>query len=162
MRAEGAVNPTSWAPPGEPDSVPGPGHRAGPAGDRAAVAVELASVSHSFGPLAVLDRIELAVRARELVAIVGPSGCGKSTLLELVAGLRQPTAGRIEVDGACGGQGRLEGWAYMPQGDLLLPWLSAVDNASLALRNRGASRAAARRDAHPLFERFGLAGFERT
>ena len=48
----------------------------------------------------------------------------------------------------------------MPQRDLLLPWLSAIDNASLALRNRGASRAEARRSAHPLFERFGLAGFE--
>jgi NitT/TauT family transport system ATP-binding protein len=48
----------------------------------------------------------------------------------------------------------------MPQRDLLLPWLAAIDNASLALRNRGASRAEARRAAHPLFERFGLAGFE--
>ena len=50
----------------------------------------------------------------------------------------------------------------MPQRDLLLPWLSAIDNAALALRNRGASRSASRREAHPLFERFGLAGFERT
>ena len=50
----------------------------------------------------------------------------------------------------------------MPQRDLLLPWLQAIDNAALALRNRGASRAEARRLAHPLFERFGLAGFERS
>ena len=50
----------------------------------------------------------------------------------------------------------------MPQRDLLLPWLTAIDNAALAPRNRGASRAAARRAAHPLFERFGLAGFERA
>ena len=52
--------------------------------------------------------------------------------------------------------------AYMPQRDLLLPWLSALDNAALAPRNRGASRAAARAAAAPLFERFGLAGFERA
>jgi NitT/TauT family transport system ATP-binding protein len=50
----------------------------------------------------------------------------------------------------------------MPQRDLLLPWLTALDNAALAPRNRGASRAEARRTAAPLFERFGLAGFEHS
>ena len=50
----------------------------------------------------------------------------------------------------------------MPQRDLLLPWLSALDNAALALRNRGAHRGAARAQAGELFERFGLAGFERA
>jgi ABC-type nitrate/sulfonate/bicarbonate transport system ATPase subunit len=48
----------------------------------------------------------------------------------------------------------------MPQRDLLLPWYSALDNAGLALRNRGLGRAEARRRAGALFERFGLAGFE--
>ncbi len=47
-----------------------------------------------------------------------------------------------------------------PQRDLLLPWLSALDNAALAPRNRGASRKQARTEAAPLFEHFGLAGFE--
>src|SRR5665809_11548 len=50
----------------------------------------------------------------------------------------------------------------MPQRDLLLPWLSAIDNAALALRNRGVRRDAARRATAPLFERFGLAGFEHS
>ncbi len=50
----------------------------------------------------------------------------------------------------------------MPQRDLLLPWLSAIDNAALALRNRGVRRGEARRQAGALFERFGLAGFERS
>jgi NitT/TauT family transport system ATP-binding protein len=48
----------------------------------------------------------------------------------------------------------------MPQHDLLLPWLGAIDNASLALRARGVGREQARRAAAPWFERFGLAGFE--
>jgi ABC-type nitrate/sulfonate/bicarbonate transport system ATPase subunit len=47
----------------------------------------------------------------------------------------------------------------MPQRDLLLPWLRAIDNASLALRNRGERRSAARAHAEPLFDRLGLAGF---
>jgi NitT/TauT family transport system ATP-binding protein len=50
----------------------------------------------------------------------------------------------------------------MPQRDLLLPWLNAVDNAGLALRARGVSRQQARRQAAPWLERFGLAGFEAT
>ena len=50
----------------------------------------------------------------------------------------------------------------MPQRDMLLPWLSALDNAALALRNRGARRSEARREAGRLFDRFGLAGFEQA
>jgi NitT/TauT family transport system ATP-binding protein len=50
----------------------------------------------------------------------------------------------------------------MPQRDLLLPWLNAIDNAALALRVAGASRAEARERAHPLFAAFGLEGFERA
>src|SRR5947209_12647651 len=50
----------------------------------------------------------------------------------------------------------------MPQRDLLLPWSTALDNAGLALRARGMSRAEARAIAAPWLERFGLAGFERT
>ena len=52
--------------------------------------------------------------------------------------------------------------ALMPQRDLLLPWLSALDNAGLALRAQGRSRAQARAAAAPWLERFGLAGFEDT
>jgi NitT/TauT family transport system ATP-binding protein len=108
----------------------------------------------------VIERLDLDADPGRVLGVVGPSGCGKSTLLELVAGLRAIEAGTIEVEGAAGAAERLARCAYMPQRDLLLPWLSAIDNASLALRNRGASRAEARRSAHPLFERFGLAGFE--
>ena len=124
------------------------------------VAVE--RVEHAFAPLQVLRGLSLRAEPHEVLGIVGPSGCGKSTLLELISGLRDPDAGSIAVDGSSDATGRLARCAYMPQRDLLLPWLSAIDNASLALRNRGAGRAEARRAAAPLFERFGLAGFERS
>jgi ABC-type nitrate/sulfonate/bicarbonate transport system ATPase subunit len=123
-------------------------------------AVEVAGLAHAFGDLRVIERLDLRVSAGQVLGIVGPSGCGKSTLLELVSGLRNPDAGRIEVGGARSAAERLTRCAFMPQRDLLLPWLAAIDNAALALRNRGASRSEARRGAHPLFERFGLAGFE--
>jgi len=63
-------------------------------------------------------------------------------------------------EGAAAAEERLARCVYMPQRDLLLPWLSALDNAALALQNRGAGRRAARAEATPLFERFGLGGFE--
>ena len=124
--------------------------------------IELRAVSHRFGELEVLDGVDLAVAEREVVALVGPSGCGKSTLLELVAGLLRPAAGTIAVSRAEDPAERLRRCALMPQRDLLFPWLSAIDNAALAVRNRGASRAQARALAEPLFERFGLGGFERA
>ncbi len=50
----------------------------------------------------------------------------------------------------------------MPQRDLLLPWYSALDNAALAMRNRGLGKRAAREQVGALFERFGLGGFEQA
>jgi NitT/TauT family transport system ATP-binding protein len=97
-----------------------------------------------------------------VVGLVGPSGCGKSTLLEIVAGLREPSAGAIAVGGEGSSEGRLAGCALMPQRDLLLPWLPAIDNAALALRLAGHSRDEARRSAEPAFARLGLEGFERS
>jgi ABC-type nitrate/sulfonate/bicarbonate transport system ATPase subunit len=159
---------TSEAPIAEPPShrkgiAPRDGRGSIAAGERdSRSAVRIEDLEHAFGELRVIDRLDVAVRPGEVLGIVGPSGCGKSTLLELIAGLRDPDAGSIDVGGERSAAGRLRRCAYMPQRDLLLPWLAAIDNAALALRNHGASRAAARAGAHPLFERFGLAGFERT
>ena len=89
--------------------------------------VTVAAVGKAFGAVQALDGVSLRVSAREVVAVVGPSGCGKSTLLELVCGLQAPDSGTIEAPRA----------ALMPQRDGLLPWLSALDNAALALRVAG-------------------------
>ena len=124
--------------------------------------IEVSGLGHGFGDLDVLADLDLRVGGSEVVGLVGPSGCGKSTLLELIAGLTAQRTGRIAVGGASAPGERLTRCAYMPQRDLLLPWLPAIDNAGLALRNRGSSRAEARHEAAPLFERFGLAGFERS
>ena len=140
------------------------------------LSVSIDSLSHRFDELEVTDELSLHVDAGEVLGIVGPSGSGKTTLLELIAGLREASGPGLDVDGetrpgidpepaiAIGGStsptDRLARCAYMPQRDLLLPWLRAIDNAAIALRNRGLGRAEARAAATPLFERFGLAGFE--
>src|SRR4051794_3540233 len=143
---------------------------------RVGVGVTVAGVRKAFGDVVALDGVDLAVAAGEVVAVVGPSGCGKSTLLSLLCGLEEPDAGRVSAPPA----------ALMPQRDALLPWLSALDNAALALRIGGgpppgapaaapprvgpvglarfaiggASGGAAGGAAHARFEQFGLAGFE--
>jgi NitT/TauT family transport system ATP-binding protein len=104
------------------------------------------------GAVEALRGMDLRAAPGETVAVVGASGCGKSTLLELICGLQQPDSGSVRADPA----------VLMPQRDLLLPWASALDNAALALRARGVGRDAARAQAAPWFERFGLAGFERS
>jgi NitT/TauT family transport system ATP-binding protein len=124
--------------------------------------VRIAAVEHAFADLQVLAGFSLRAAPHEVLGIVGPSGCGKSTLLELVAGLREPDVGTIAIGTAAEPPERLARCAYLPQRDLLLPWYSAIDNAGLALRNRGVGKAEARRQAGQLFERFGLQGFERS
>jgi NitT/TauT family transport system ATP-binding protein len=109
----------------------------------------------------VLDGLDLDARPQTTLGIVGRSGAGKSTLLSLVAGLDEPDAGHLSVGGEISAAGRLARCALMPQRDCLLPWRTALDNACLALENRGLPRAQARRIAAPLFERFGLSGAER-
>jgi ABC-type nitrate/sulfonate/bicarbonate transport system ATPase subunit len=121
-------------------------------GAGAAVAVE--HVTREFrgrrGPVTALAGVSLHARAGEIVAVVGPSGCGKSTLLELICRLQRPDSGTVAGAPA----------VLMPQRDLLLPWLGALDNAGLALRAQGLPRGQAREVARPWLERLGLAGFE--
>ena len=131
-------------------------------GDAAGASIAIRGLGHSYGDLKTIEQLDLKVPAHGVLGLVGPSGCGKSTLLELIAGLQEPGRGEVEVGGAGDPQGRLERCAFMPQRDMLLPWLSAIDNAALALRNRGVRRGQARREAGQLFERFGLTGFEQT
>src|SRR3954453_12701530 len=112
--------------------------------------VQLTRIHRAFGPATALADLSRSVAPREVVAVVGPSGCGKSTLLEIVCGLQRPDQGTCDSAPA----------VLMPQRDSLLPWLSAIDNAALARRVAGDGREAARAKARPLFEHFGLDGFE--
>ena len=104
-------------------------------------------------PLPVLDGVDLQVREGEIAAVIGPSGSGKSTLLNILAGLDRPSGGEVRV----GGSGTV---AYMPQKDLLFPWRTIEDNAILGLEVSGVKKKIARDLVAPLFEEFGLAGFE--
>ncbi|HEY3828656.1 MAG TPA: ABC transporter ATP-binding protein [Solirubrobacteraceae bacterium] len=126
---------------------------------RARAAVSVSDVTRTYAepsggsdPVRALAGVSLHAERGELLAIVGPSGCGKTTLLELICGLQAPDAGSVRCAPA----------ALMPQRDLLLPWLSALDNAALALRLGGTRRAQARARAATLFAELGLDGFQQA
>ena len=109
-----------------------------------------------------LDGLDLEVADGEFVSVIGPSGCGKSTLFNLLAGLEEPSAGALFLDGERCSPGRLLGRVgYMPQRDLLMPWRTILDNTTIGLEVAGVGRAEGRRRALELFGAFGLAGFER-
>ena len=121
------------------------------------LAIDLRDVARTFADrrgthVQALAGVSLHAERGELLAVVGPSGCGKTTLLELICGLQEPQAGSLDCDRA----------VLMPQHDLLLPWLSAIDNATLALRIAHVPRANARARATALFAELGLEGFERA
>ena len=124
------------------------------------VGVVADGVVRALGGKRILDGLDVVVPARGRVGIVGRSGAGKSTLLSLVAGLDEPDAGEISVGGSTAAAERLARCALMPQRDCLLPWRTALDNATLALENAGVPRHEARHRAAPIFVRLGLTGAE--
>jgi ABC-type nitrate/sulfonate/bicarbonate transport system ATPase subunit len=111
------------------------------------------------GGFLALDHVSLAVRQGAFISLVGPSGCGKSTIFNIVAGLQEPTSGRVLIDGvdSTGTIGRV---GYMLQKDLLLPWRTLTDNIILGMEIQGVPLREARARALPLLRRYGLAGFE--
>jgi NitT/TauT family transport system ATP-binding protein len=117
-------------------------------------------VSRWFGDNHVLDGVDLELNLHGRLGIVGASGGGKSTLLSVIGGLDEPDEGVVGVEGFEKASERLARCALMPQRDLLMPWRLAIDNAGLALENKGLSRRDARARVTPMFERFGLAGAE--
>jgi len=106
-----------------------------------------------------LDDVTLDIPAGRFCYILGPSGCGKSTLLMLVAGLYSPTRGRIALDGQPL-TGCYPNAGIVFQTDVLLPWLTVLDNVLLPAAVKRLPREPARARAHQLLERVGLGGFE--
>src|SRR5580700_5773403 len=111
------------------------------------------------GAFTALAPVTLSISPGRFVSLIGPSGCGKSTIFNIVAGLLEPTTGRVLIDGAdaTGTIGRV---GYMLQKDLLLPWRTVLDNVILGMEIQGVPLRDARARALPLVKRYGLSGFE--
>ena len=141
------------------------------AGAAAKDEIELAAVDKVFetpdGDVAALDRTDLRVARGEFLVLLGPSGCGKTTLLRIIAGLLEPSSGKVKIGGRDLWVGsRRDDKAVQELGIVfqdasLFPWFSVEQNIALPLRLRGLGRRAQREKARQLCELVGITGFER-
>ncbi len=117
--------------------------------------VEFAGVSLIYherhGETSAIDDLSFSVKRGEFVSIVGPSGCGKTSVLSLVAGIIEPSAGAIRLEGGRPG--------YMLQQDHLLDWRTIEGNVLLGLEVRRALTPESRAYAMNLLARYGLGEF---
>jgi NitT/TauT family transport system ATP-binding protein len=110
-------------------------------------------------PLRVLQDIDLAVRANEVVALLGPSGCGKSTILRILAGLTTPTRGDV-LDHGIPLDGLNPGIGFVFQSFALFPWMTVSRNVEAMLEARGLPKEEVAERAARAIKVVGLAGFE--
>jgi spermidine/putrescine transport system ATP-binding protein len=108
--------------------------------------LELVGLSKRFPGFTAIDELDLTIPAGSFFALLGPSGCGKTTTLRLIAGLEEPTAGRILI----GGQDVTQTKAYQRpvntvfQSYALFPHMTILENVAFGLKRRGVA------DAHRL------------
>src|SRR6266403_111619 len=93
-------------------------------------AVSLRAVRKSFASgVDALDGLDVNIWPGEFVSFLGPSGCGKSTALRIIAGLSEPTSGRVEwpqADAASAASPRRIGFVF--QEPTLMPWATVAAN----------------------------------
>jgi NitT/TauT family transport system ATP-binding protein len=107
----------------------------------------------------VLDKVDFHINDGEIVAVLGKSGSGKSTFLRILAGLIEPSGGRVVYRGA-EVNGPARGVAMVFQSFALFPWLTVLGNVELGLEAQGVPRAERRRRALQAIDLIGLDGFE--
>ncbi|MHB1615450.1 MAG: ABC transporter ATP-binding protein [Actinomycetes bacterium] len=126
--------------------------------ERSGSSVELRGLRRSYGSVVALDSLDLALVPGELVALLGPSGCGKTTALRLLAGLEQPDAGHVLVDGVdiTGRPANRRDMGMVFQAYSLFPNMTAEDNVAFGLRMRKHRASERRARARQLLELIGL------
>ncbi|MEI6856436.1 ABC transporter ATP-binding protein [Psychrilyobacter sp.] len=119
--------------------------------------LEIEKLSKKYGDVEVIKDLNLHIKKGEFISIVGPSGCGKSTLFKIITGLLTEYTGKVWVEGSTVKNKVI---SYLPQKDLLLPWKTLYENATIPLEISGMKKEQWREIITPLIEEFGLSGFE--
>ena len=124
-----------------------------------APALEAVGLTKSYGIHAALEPLDLVIEAGALVMLVGPNGSGKTTLLRMAAGLLEPTAGSVRVDGFdAGSLDARAALSYLPDNPVLYDDLSLVEHLHFIGRLHGVSGEEVDERGAALMERFNLIG----
>jgi putative spermidine/putrescine transport system ATP-binding protein len=121
----------------------------------------LKDISKRFLNFVAVDHVSLSVPHGTFVCLLGPSGCGKTTLLRMIAGLEEPTEGRILIDGVdlTGLPTHKRNFGMVFQSLALFPHLSVGENIAYPLRIRGRPQAEQHARVDELLELVQLPGF---
>ncbi|HIQ11408.1 MAG TPA: ABC transporter ATP-binding protein, partial [Caldilineales bacterium] len=119
-------------------------------------------ISKSFDAAPVLRDVGLDVARGEIVCLLGPSGCGKTTLLRIIAGLEQPDAGRILLDGEdiTRTPSHKRDFGLMFQEYVLFPHMTVGRNIAFGLRMHGWTEERIRERVTELLDLVALPGYE--
>ncbi|BAM87782.1 putative ABC transporter ATP-binding protein [Bradyrhizobium oligotrophicum S58] len=103
----------------------------------------LEGLTRLYGDVAAVSDVHLSVAKGEFISLLGPSGCGKTTTLQMIAGLVQPTSGRITLDGRDITQEKPDrgGLGIVFQSYALFPHMTVAQNVSFGLEMRKVIRA---------------------
>lgn len=128
---------------------------------RGSGALSIRNVSKSYGPLRVVDDVSLTVERGKILALLGPSGCGKTTLLKMIAGLIEPSAGDIAVDGESVVRvpPHRRRFGMLFQNYALFPHLNVLSNVAFGLEMQGVARAEIAPRAQSALKRVELASY---
>lgn len=116
-------------------------------------------INKSFANKQVLSDVNITLNEGEIISLLGVSGSGKTTLFNVLSGIYTPDNGKVYLKGEdiTGKPGKI---SYMLQKDLLFPYRRVIDNVCLPMILNGVSKKEARAKASPLFETFGLEGYQ--
>jgi ABC-type Fe3+/spermidine/putrescine transport system ATPase subunit len=123
--------------------------------------VRFESVTKHYGQTIAVDHFDLSVADGEFVTLLGPSGCGKTTTLRMVAGLIEPTGGRIWFDNQDVTRlpPRSRNIGFVFQTPALFPHLSVADNVAFGLSVKGAKKSAIAGRVDEMLAMVGLSGY---
>jgi len=123
--------------------------------------VRFESVTKHYGQTIAVDHFDLSVADGEFVTLLGPSGCGKTTTLRMVAGLIEPTGGRIWFDDQDVTRlpPRSRNIGFVFQTPALFPHLSVADNVAFGLSVKGAKKSAIAGRVDEMLAMVGLSGY---
>lgn len=127
--------------------------------DKKSKYLSVSGLTLSYEGETIIQNLDFHLAKNEFVSLLGPSGVGKSTLLKSLAGILAMDKGQILLDGQAPASKRMN-FAYMPQSDLLFPWMTVYENVGLYDRLHPSDKQHSKKEVLDLLELFGLGGYE--